>query len=82
MSAQPSPGRNLSRTPACGLLAAILSLIGCFPAAVPGLSPGDEFSDCDAWNDEPWFLRAASRLTESTDFRYLSVGFRVARTLN
>ncbi len=33
MSAQPSPRPNLSRGPACGLLAAIILLIGSFPAA-------------------------------------------------
>ena len=33
MSSQPPPGPNLGRTPACGLLAAIILLIGDFPVA-------------------------------------------------
>jgi len=35
-----------------------------------------------SWNDDPQYLRAASRLRNSTDFRSDSLGFRLARTLN
>jgi formylglycine-generating enzyme required for sulfatase activity len=34
-----------------------------------------------SWNDAPEFLRSASRIGNPSDGRYVSGGFRVARTL-
>jgi formylglycine-generating enzyme required for sulfatase activity len=34
------------------------------------------------WADSPVFLRAAFRITYSSDFRFLNLGFRLGRTLN
>ena len=47
-----------------------------------------ESGDCDvrvlrggSWNDEPWYLRSANRLGDSSGVRNNIYGFRVARTL-
>ena len=34
-----------------------------------------------SWNDNPWDLRSANRIRFITGYRYIVVGFRVARTL-
>ena len=34
-----------------------------------------------SWDDEPWYLRSALRFRFTSGFRYVNVGFRVARTL-
>ncbi len=51
MSEHRSSGPAFRHTPTCGLLVAIILLISCgsegAPPGVPGLSPGEEFSDCD-----------------------------------
>jgi formylglycine-generating enzyme required for sulfatase activity len=35
-----------------------------------------------SWYSRPWFLRAAIRYWDTSDFRYYFYGFRLARTLN